>query len=44
MPGSWRSRQQNQVARLAAEAGFPHWYQQVNRNLGQFALSTVTGF
>lgn len=35
--GSWRSRQQNQVARLAAEAGFPHWYQQVNRNLGQFA-------
>lgn len=35
--GSLRSGHQNQVARLAEEAGFPHWYQQINRNLGQFA-------
>src|SRR5690606_3338184 len=35
--GSSRSRRQNQVARVATEAGFPHWSQQANRNLGQFA-------
>lgn len=35
--GSWRSQHQNQVQRLAEEAAFPHWYQQVNRNLGRLA-------
>lgn len=35
--GSWRSRRINQVEHLAQLAGFPHWYQQVNRNLGALA-------
>lgn len=35
--GSFRSSRLNQVERLALDAGFPYWYQQVNRNLGQFA-------
>lgn len=35
--GSFRSNHKNQVEHLAMQAGFPHWYQQVNRNLGQFA-------
>lgn len=35
--GSWRSSLRNQVERIAEEAHFPHWYQQVNRNLGKFA-------
>lgn len=35
--GSWRSQHQNQVEALAQQAQFPHWYQQVNRNLGKLA-------
>lgn len=35
--GSIRSRQVNQVQRLAELAGFPYWYQQLNRNLRPFA-------
>lgn len=35
--GSWRSQHQNQVQQLATEADFPHWYQQINRNLGKLA-------
>ena len=35
--GSWRSSQENQIERLAREAHFPHWYQQINRNLGKLA-------
>ena len=35
--GSWRSQHQNQVETLAQHANFPHWYQQVNRNLGKLA-------
>jgi len=35
--GSWRSQHQNQVELLARKADFPHWYQQVNRNLGKLA-------
>lgn len=35
--GSWRSQHLNQVQHLAEKAAFPHWYQQVNRNLGKLA-------
>lgn len=35
--GSIRSSFINQTQYLAEKAGFPHWYQQVNRDLGRFA-------
>jgi len=35
--GSFRSGNVNQVDYLARHAGFPHHYQQLNRNLGRFA-------
>lgn len=35
--GSLRSGHINQVQYLAEAAGIPYWYQQLNRNLGQFA-------
>ncbi|AHK14633.1 endonuclease/exonuclease/phosphatase family protein [Thalassolituus oleivorans] len=35
--GSWRSAKENQVEYIAQQANFPHWYHQVNRNLGQLA-------
>ncbi|MCK7547610.1 endonuclease/exonuclease/phosphatase family protein [Marinobacter koreensis] len=35
--GSLRSGYINQVQYLAEAAGIPYWYQQLNRNLGQFA-------
>ncbi len=35
--GSLRSNFINQIEYLADRAGFPWWYQQLNRNLGQFA-------
>ncbi|XKE45685.1 endonuclease/exonuclease/phosphatase family protein [Halomonas organivorans] len=35
--GSFRSGHVNQVEYLAGRAGFPHHYQQLNRNLGHFA-------
>ncbi len=35
--GSIRTGHQNQVQYLAKTAGFPYWYQQLNRNLGRFA-------
>jgi len=35
--GSIRSGHVNQVEYLADRAGFPHWYQQLNRNFGRFA-------
>ncbi len=35
--GSIRSGHINQVQYLAEAAGFPYWYQQLNRNLGKFA-------
>ena len=35
--GSIRTNHLNQVEYLARVAGFPHWYQQLNRNLGKFA-------
>ncbi len=35
--GSLRSGFVNQVQYLAEAAGFPYWYQQLNRNLGKFA-------
>lgn len=35
--GSYRSGQINQVEYLAKLAHFPHWYQQLNRNLGSLA-------
>ena len=35
--GSFRSGQVNQVEYLAKLAHFPHWYQQLNRNLGPLA-------
>lgn len=35
--GSLRSNYINQTEYLAAEAEFPFWYHQVNRNLGRFA-------
>ena len=35
--GSFRSGRVNQVEYLAAKARFPHYFQQLNRNLGQFA-------
>ena len=35
--GSFRSGQCNQVEHLADAAGFPYWYQQINRNLGGIA-------
>ena len=35
--GSWRSQHLNQVQSLAQQADFPHWYQQINRNLGKLA-------
>lgn len=35
--GSFRSSRVNQVEFLAAQAKFPHYFQQLNRNLGQFA-------
>ncbi|MGA0838629.1 MAG: endonuclease/exonuclease/phosphatase family protein [Pseudomonadales bacterium] len=35
--GSLRSRYVNQVRYLAEQAGFPHWYTQLNRDLGPFA-------
>lgn len=34
--GSLRSAFVNQVQHLASAAGFPFWYQQLNRDLGQF--------
>jgi len=34
--GSIRTRHLNQVQYLAEMAGFPYWYQQLNRNLGRF--------
>ncbi len=35
--GSIRTGHVNQVQYLAEAAGFPYWYQQLNRNLGRFA-------
>lgn len=35
--GSFRSGSINQVEYLASQAGFPHHYQQLNRNLGKLA-------
>jgi len=35
--GSFRSSRCNQVKQLAEDAGFPYWYQQINRNLGGIA-------
>lgn len=35
--GSFRSGFINQVEYLARKAGFPHWYQQLNRNFGPVA-------
>ncbi|MBB3184426.1 endonuclease/exonuclease/phosphatase family metal-dependent hydrolase [Halomonas fontilapidosi] len=35
--GSFRSSQVNQVEYLASHAGFPHHFQQLNRNLGRIA-------
>lgn len=35
--GSWRSGFVNQVEYLAKHAGFEHWFQQLNRNLGRMA-------
>lgn len=35
--GSIRSGHLNQVQYLAEMAGFPYWYQQLNRNFGRFA-------
>lgn len=35
--GSFRSGNVNQVEYLAGRAGFPHHFQQLNRNLGRFA-------
>nr|WP_245682246.1 endonuclease/exonuclease/phosphatase family protein [Halomonas gudaonensis] len=35
--GSFRSSHVNQVEYLASHAGFPHHYQQLNRNLGRIA-------
>lgn len=35
--GSFRSGHRNQVEQLAGLAGFPYWYQQINRNLGSIA-------
>lgn len=35
--GSFRSSNVNQVEYLATRGGFPHHYQQLNRNLGRFA-------
>lgn len=35
--GSIRTGHLNQVRYLAEMAGFPYWYQQLNRNLGKFA-------
>lgn len=35
--GSFRSGRVNQVEYLASRAGFPHHFQQLNRNLGQLA-------
>jgi endonuclease/exonuclease/phosphatase family metal-dependent hydrolase len=35
--GSFRSSRVNQVEYLASQAGFPHHYQQLNRNLGRVA-------
>ena len=35
--GSLRSAQVDEVRYLARQAGFPHWYSQVNRDLGPFA-------
>jgi len=35
--GSWRSGFTNQVEHLAQAAGFPHWYQQTNRDLKPIA-------
>ncbi|MDE1463591.1 endonuclease/exonuclease/phosphatase family protein [Spartinivicinus poritis] len=35
--GSIRSGHINQIEYLARRAGFPFWYQQLNRNLGKFA-------
>ena len=34
--GSIRTRHLNQVQYLAEMAGFPYWYQQLNRNFGRF--------
>lgn len=35
--GSFRSGHVNQVEFLAKQAGFPHWYSQLNRNFGPMA-------
>lgn len=35
--GSLRTGFVDQTAYLASQAGFPHWYKQVNRNLGKLA-------
>lgn len=35
--GSFRSNSVNQVEFLASQAGFPHYFQQLNRNLGRIA-------
>ena len=35
--GSFRSNQVNQLEYLAMQGGFPHHYQQLNRNLGRLA-------
>lgn len=35
--GSFRSSRVNQVEYLASQAGFPHYFQQLNRNLGRIA-------
>ncbi|USZ50075.1 endonuclease/exonuclease/phosphatase family protein [Halomonas sp. DN3] len=35
--GSFRSNQVNQLEYLAGQGGFPHHYQQLNRNLGRLA-------
>jgi len=34
---SWRSQHLNQAQQIAELAGFPHYYQQINRNLGKLA-------
>jgi endonuclease/exonuclease/phosphatase family metal-dependent hydrolase len=35
--GSLRSANIDQIQYLARQGGFPHWYSQINRNLGPFA-------
>ncbi|MBE9516248.1 MAG: endonuclease/exonuclease/phosphatase family protein [Proteobacteria bacterium] len=39
--GSIRSGDISQTRYLAEKAGFPHWYEQVNRNLGRIAQHSI---